>query len=277
MAQILLPLRTRQRAIACAARGYPYPAAFGGFPKRSRFQGVCMAFEVLDEYEQGEVVRKWLRDNAVSMVVGVVLGLALIFGWQQWKAHKARSLVEAAAQHGAYTEALEAGRDADAEKIAAALRENHPDSPSAVFVAMRQAEIASAKQDLETASESLQWAAQHADSVEIRTLANLNLARLHLAEGEADEALALVNAAPQDAYPALLGELRGDALASLGQHDAARTAYETALASLDPQAPERTILQMKLDDQATAGAAATPAPVVEPPAAPVTTPDKQDS
>lgn len=236
-----------------------------------------MAFEVLDEYEQGEVVRKWLRDNAVSMVVGVVLGLALIFGWQQWKAHKARSLVEAAAQLGAYTEAVEAGRDADAEKIAAALRENHPNSPSAVFVAMREAENASEQHDLDAAGTSLQWAAKHADGKEMKTLVDINLARLHLAEGKAEEALALVNAAPRDAYPALLGELRGDALAKLGQHDAARTAYETALADLDPQAPERNILQMKLDDQASTSVAATPAPVAEPPAAPAMTPEKQDS
>lgn len=234
-----------------------------------------MAFEVLDEYEQGEVVRKWLRDNAVSMVVGVVLGLALIFGWQQWKAHKARSLAEAAAQLDAYTEATEAGRDADAEKIAAALREKHPDTPSAVFVAMREAEDASARGDLDAARSSLEWAAKHADSKEMKTLVNLNLARLHLAEGKADEALALINAAPQDAYPAVLGELRGDALARLGQHDAARTAYETALASLDPQAPERNLLQMKLDDQASTSVAATPAPVAEPAAAPAT--EKQDS
>lgn len=237
-----------------------------------------MAFEVLDEYEQGEVVRKWLRENAVSMVVGVVLGLALIFGWQQWKAHQARNLAEAAAQYGAYGEALDADRNEDAAKIAAALRETYANSPYAIFVAMREADSASARHDLDAANASLEWAAKHADSSELKTLVNLNLARLRIAEDKADAALALVNAMPQDAYPALIGELRGDALAKLGQRDAARTAYETALANLDPQAQERGILQMKLDAQASASApATTPAPVTQPPPAPASTAEKQES
>ena len=41
-----------------------------------------MAFDVYDDYEQGERVQQWLRKNGVSIAVGIGLGLALIFGWQ---------------------------------------------------------------------------------------------------------------------------------------------------------------------------------------------------
>ena len=38
--------------------------------------------ELLNEYEQSEKVRGWLRNNALGLIGGVGLGLALIAGWQ---------------------------------------------------------------------------------------------------------------------------------------------------------------------------------------------------
>ncbi len=228
-----------------------------------------MAFDVLDEYEQGEVVRKWVRDNAVSMVVGVVAGLALIFGWQQWKAHESRTLLNAATQYASFEQAASSNTPDDAAKIAAALRENYAGSPYAVFASLRQADAQSARNDLAGAETSLKWAVEHADSPMLKALASLNLARVHLAQDKPEDAQKLVAAVPQDEYPAIRNELLGDALVQLKQFDAARTAYESALATLDPQSPERSVLQMKLDDQAVVGAAATAA---TPPASPATTP-----
>lgn len=246
-----------------------------------------MAFDVLDEYEQGEVVRKWVRDNAVSMIVGVLLGLALIFGWQQWKAHQGRARADAAAQYASFDAAVSAGKPEDADKIATALRDKFADSPYAVFAAMRQADAASAKNDLASADKSLEWAVAHADSASLKSLVNLNLARLRLAQGKPDDAIALIEKLPQGAYPGMINELRGDALVRLKQPDAARTAYETALANIDPQSPERGIVQMKLDNQSVAAApkaAAKPAtsPVSKPadvpaPGADKSATEKQDS
>ncbi len=50
-----------------------------------------MAFEEYDKYEQSELVQKWLRENGLSIVVGVAIGLVGIFGWQQWRNHQARN------------------------------------------------------------------------------------------------------------------------------------------------------------------------------------------
>ncbi len=47
-----------------------------------------MAFDAYDDYEQGERVQQWLRQNGLSIVVGIVIGLVAIFGWQQWRKHQ---------------------------------------------------------------------------------------------------------------------------------------------------------------------------------------------
>ena len=43
-----------------------------------------MAVELYDEHEQSERVRGWLRENGASLLIGVGLALAGIFGWRQW-------------------------------------------------------------------------------------------------------------------------------------------------------------------------------------------------
>ncbi len=220
-----------------------------------------MAFDVdiLDEHEQGELVQKWLRENAMSIAVGIALGLVLIFGWQQWKTHRARHVVEAATQYQALVEAIAAKHDDDAKTIADALRKDYPDTAYASLAAMRSAEIANAKGDLKDAAADLEWAQQHGGAEALTELAGISLAKIKLAQGDADAALKLIDALPKGSYVALAGEVRGDILTQLHRADEARAAYQDALSHLDPQSPGRTFVQMKLDNLASAPEAQAPA------------------
>jgi predicted negative regulator of RcsB-dependent stress response len=219
-----------------------------------------MAFDVLDEHEQGELVQKWLRENAMSIAIGIVLGLVLIFGWQQWKAHRAQHAVQAAVEYQALVEAADAKKADEVKTIADRLRKDYSDTAYAVFAAMRGAEIANEKGDLKTAADDLSWASDHAGAPALKALAGLNLARVQLAEGDANAALKTIEALPKGDYAALAGEVRGDILTQLGRADDARAAYQEALSHLDPQAPNRDLVQMKLDNLGAAPVAATTTP-----------------
>lgn len=207
-----------------------------------------MAFEVLDEHEQGEVVRKWLRANAMSIAVGIAIGLLLIFGWQQWKARELRAQGEAAMQYQAYKDAIDAGRDEDATAIAAALRKDHAKSAYAVFSALRNAEKAATRNDLAFAATELAWARDAASDTSLKALVTLRLARVTLAQGDANAAIGLLDAVPKDRYAASASELRGDALVKLGRFDDARSAYQAAADKLEAMSPGHEMLQMKLAD-----------------------------
>jgi predicted negative regulator of RcsB-dependent stress response len=222
-----------------------------------------MEFDVLDEHEQGELVQKWLRENATSIAIGIALGLILIFGWQQWKAHRVRHAADASVQYQALNDAFDAKKTDDAKTIAEALRKDYPDTAYATFAAMRLADLANDKGDLKAAAENLEWAEQHAGAPALKQLAGINLAKVKLAEGDADGALKLIDGLPKGDYTALAGEVRGDILAKLNRGDDARAAYQDALAHLDPQAPNRQFVQMKLDDLGGAPKPATPAAKAE--------------
>jgi predicted negative regulator of RcsB-dependent stress response len=207
-----------------------------------------MAFEVLDEHEQGELVRKWLHTNAMSIAIGIGIGLLLIFGYQQWKARELRTQSEAALQYAAFTEAVDAKRSDDANRIAATLRKDYAKSAFALFTAMRQAEVSVAKGDLKAAADDLDWASKATSDTAMKSLIALRLARISLAEGKADEALARLDQVAKGDFPALAGELRGDALAKLGRPADARAAYAEALSNLEAQSPDRAFVEMKQRD-----------------------------
>ena len=218
-----------------------------------------MAFDVLDEHEQGELVRKWVRENWLSIVIGIGLGLILLFGWQQWRTHRASRNMDAAVQYDALSADM-TKKDYDAAKaIAAKLKSDYSDSPYAVFAAMREADIATQKGDAETAYASLDWAWQHAGIDALKAAVAVDLVRVQVARGKGQEALDLLDKLPKGGFDAASAELRGDALASLGRKDEARTAYTDALAKLEPGAPNRSFLEMKLSDLGVAANTETPA------------------
>ncbi|QBB70650.1 tetratricopeptide repeat protein [Pseudolysobacter antarcticus] len=207
-----------------------------------------MAFEVMDEHEQGELVQKWLRENALSIVIGVGLGLLLIFGWQQWKTHRAMHQLEAATHYMALTDALEKKNYDVVNQAAQKLRDDYSDTSYAALAAMQQVgvSLSTADKDKDAAYKNMDWAYQHAPA-ELKELVGTRLARLQISTGKYQEALPLLDGLSKaTTYTALVNELRGDAHVGLGHKDEARTAYAEALNGVDAGTPHRNVVEMKL-------------------------------
>lgn len=212
-----------------------------------------MAFDAVDDYEQSELVQKWLRDNGLSIVVGIVIGLVGIFGWQQWRSHQASNESAAAQLYLQVQNALASGNADTATRITDQLMKDFPKSSYAVFAASDRASQQMQDKQLDKAEASLQWAASHASSAVLKSLTELRIARVELARGNGEAALAVLDRIPAGSFQGLGQELRGDALVKLGRTDDARKAYQAALSVLSEEAPQRAALQMKLDDLAAAG------------------------
>ena len=66
--------------------------------------------DLLDEHEQSERVRSWIRSNALGLIGGIGLGLGAIAGWQWWQGQQ---LQRGMAVNGRYAQVVanyDAGR-----------------------------------------------------------------------------------------------------------------------------------------------------------------------
>lgn len=212
-----------------------------------------MAFEDYDDYEKSEHVVQWLRENAWAIVSGIVLGLLLIFGVNQWRTHQATHRVDAAAQYQQLTQAIQAGNQKAIDATASVLKDKYKDTPFAVFAALQQADLAIKNGKPGQAELPLKWAREHAGDAALKALAQLRLARVELAAGKSEDAIKTLDAIPKGQYAGSAEELRGDALVVLKRDDEARAAYQAALDGYDDGAPPRRLVQLKLDNLAKAG------------------------
>ncbi len=220
---------------------------------RGLLNGDCMAFEEYDKFEQDELVRKWLRENGMSIVVGVLIGLVGIFGWQQWRSHQARNEGAASQLYQQARVAQLTGKPDVAMQLTEQLKNDHAKSAYAVFAVSDLARQQVQDKQLDKAEASLQWAEKHAAEPPLKALILVRIARLELARDQAKAALATLDRVPAGSFQGMAQELRGDALVKEGRTDDARKAYQTAMSALSKDAPQRGALQMKLDDLAAAG------------------------
>jgi predicted negative regulator of RcsB-dependent stress response len=233
-----------------------------------------MALDELDEHEQGERVRQWLRQNGGAIILGLGAGIGALGGWQYWESVKRERTAQAQIEFRALLDA-ETANDADAvSKALATLRGDYANTPYGVFAALSEARDAVKKGDLAAAAQSLEWArGVKVDLPALSDLVRLRLAQVKLAQGEAQAVVDLLQGLDAGGYKGLAADLRGDALVALGRNDDARLAYEDALSALESGNPQRDFVVMKRDDLAAAPVAAPATPAAAAPApAPAATP-----
>ena len=219
-----------------------------------------MALDELDEHEQGERVRNWLRQNGAAVVLGIGAGIAALAGWQYWQVREREHAAEAQLEFRALLDAESRGDTAAVEAAATRLRGDYKDTAYGAFAALAQARDALRKGDYAAAESALEWARGAGIGLPaLAGLVELRLAQVELAKGDAQAALDALARVGKGLYEGPVAELRGDALAALGRADEARAAYDEALAALDAGSPQRDFVAMKRDDLGAPAPAATAA------------------
>lgn len=203
-----------------------------------------MSMELMDEHEQGERVRAWLRENGASIITGIAIGVAGIAGWQWWTSSAASHRAAASAQYAALGKAVDANDRQGIEAMVKSLRGEFADTPYAVLGAFDLADQQLLGGETQAAVQTLREAVAGATDPALKALAEARLARTLLAAGDAEGALGVIG--PAEGGGEL--ELRGDALRALGRKDEAVAEYQKALAAYGDNLPTRRMVEMKLLD-----------------------------
>jgi predicted negative regulator of RcsB-dependent stress response len=201
--------------------------------------------EHLNEEEQVEALKRWWSENGRSVVGGVVLGLALVGGWRGWQYYQQDRAETAGVRYGELLVAAEAGQADRAVQLAEGLRIEFDDTAYASLAALQAAKLKFEAGDRGAAQQQLAWVRANAPDPGLRQIAALRLTRILIDEAELDAAQRILDAVPRDAFAPEVAELRGDLARARWDLDAARAAYEEALAG---KPASGVLLRMKLED-----------------------------
>jgi predicted negative regulator of RcsB-dependent stress response len=211
-----------------------------------------MSMEINETDEQRlETIKSWWKENASSIITGLLLGLAVLFGAKSWFAYQDRKAEEASNIYAALTSALARGEENLVNDRAGILIGEYSATPYATLAALALAKVKLEQGELEAARAQLQWALDKTGSEALRPLVRLRLARVMVAEGNLDGAEAvLAQSRPESAYVPLYTELKGDIHAARGALAEARAEYEIALTALPADSAEHRLLKLKYENTA---------------------------
>jgi predicted negative regulator of RcsB-dependent stress response len=196
--------------------------------------------DLLNEHEQSERVRNWVRSNALGILGGILAGLALIGGWQWWQGQQLKGRM-ALNERFDETVRVYASGAVPQDKGKAALQALADGNPTLGTLAALQ--LARAQVDAERVEDAIATL-RGLDKVDpdLQPVVRERLARLLIDTGKAKDALALLD---DERNPAML-DVRGDAEFLLGDRARARASYLKALALVDVGDPQHQLLTMKL-------------------------------
>jgi len=203
--------------------------------------------EIYDtEEEQLDAVKRWWKENGQSTIIGLVLGIAVILGWNYWQEHKKSQAGQASALYSQLIQAIGAGNNDSAEKLAERIKEQYPKTQYAAYSGLLLAKIKVQQGDLAKAQTILKDIAAGPNR-ELSNIAKIRQVRLMLASGQYEQGLQLINEvdpATSSSFSGNYDELVGDLYVALDRLDQARSSYQKALEN----GYKSPLLQLKIDD-----------------------------
>lgn len=186
--------------------------------------------EFESEDQQVAAIKQWWKENGVSLILGLSIGVGALLGYREYLAYQTRHSAEASDLYQAVQTQVTSDRVDDvyagkAEKI----RNDYADTPYAALVSLAQAKHEYDNGDTESAVMHLRWASDNSTETDVKHVANLRLARVLIAEKKYDEAEALLLADHPAGFAPGYEELKGDLYVVKGEMDQARVAYDKAI------------------------------------------------
>jgi len=204
--------------------------------------------EIYDsEEEQVAAIKRWWKENGTSIITGVVIGVAMIAGWNFWQSYSKDKSHQASTLYGELLESIAGGKKESIEKISSRMSQQYGSTAYASFAALLMARTKVEQGDLDSAKKILEKQISESDSVELKHVARIRLIKLLHASDENEKGLQLIAQVDQasiQGFAASYDELKGDLYVGLDRLGEARTAYQSALMA----GKSSPLLQFKLDD-----------------------------
>jgi predicted negative regulator of RcsB-dependent stress response len=227
-----------------------------------------MTEEYMTDEEQLEHVKRLVAENWLWVGGGILLGLALVFGYRYYDGYQNERALRAAAQFAEMAAAVERNDLAKSRQVAAGLIQSFPTSPYADQAQLTLARLAVDEGKLADAVAPLTQVMTGSKDEELRHIARMRLARVLIEQGKPDDAIKTLAEDKPGSFAAQFHDIRGDAFFAKKEMASAVNEYKAALEGAAMGGVNPSLLQLKITDIADAAAPAAaraPAPTASAP------------
>lgn len=199
------------------------------------------------EEEQVERLKAWLKENGLSIVFGIIIGVGGIGGYKYWNDRQDTLAAEASGHFVQMIAALNGGNSQMLNEHADILINDYGATDYALMAHLALAKNHVTNGKFDQAELALQQVVGSGGQKPLAFVGRTRLAAVQIQNGQFDQALTTLEADFPEEFAARVAELRGDAYALQGKVAEAIDAYRTAqTADIGPA--NETFLQQKLDD-----------------------------
>lgn len=186
----------------------------------------------MSDKEQVQMFKDWWKKYGTSVLTVILIFALANFGWRYWQNYQYQKMSGASLLYSQLLSAKSDNKTSEMKLFADNLIKNYSRTPYASLGALTLATTAIADHDYQGAINHFQWVIKHSKVKSFRQLARIRAARVLLANKKDSDALQILEQVDDDAYTAMIDEVRGDALLAMGKQPEAVIAYQKAMDSM---------------------------------------------
>jgi len=203
--------------------------------------------DYLDEKEQIEEIKSWLKENWLALVAGVIVGFGGLFSWNWYQDSVYESNSQALTIFDQAQQELTLGNFDSALAMLQNLRSDYNSSPYTDFLGLLYSTYLLSNGNTADAAVEIEYVLNNTTDDYLRLIATWRLARVNVEITNYDRALELVQN-KNHALSANFTELEGDVYFFRGEFDLASNTYMSILSDPNINSIDLNTLMLKINN-----------------------------